>query len=398
MLNKVEKVLRVGGNVNNPKDWEVCTIKDRVCQRHVHIEKIKTNSFSDLGLDKDASNDIKAESTDWKQAQKDKIDGLLKSIELGVDDIINSGEVENFLAHMSKFHNYSFSNKMLIYIQKPEATQVAGYNKWEEMGRQVKKGEQGISILAPVAIKGTRLNMQGEEEEYKFTRFREVRVFDKSQTEPALHEFANEAELNKFVSEWESKGYTLEVTKSPKFTAKITGEPESGVKLLKGQAPEPMKSFILGKISSEGIEIEYGNVSGGANGAAYKSGDKIKIQVRDDVDEAQQFKTLTHELMHVKLGHLDRMDDYHTGDGGHRGKMEVAVEALAFMVSNHFGLDTSDYSHGYMANWTRNNKDALKEVLEKDVSPFFKDFMKELPEIGALPMGTSASKRRKNKK
>lgn len=397
MLNKVDRVLRVGGNASNPKDWEVCTIKDRVCKRHVHIQKANSNTFAALGLSED-SIENNNDSIDWKQAQKDKIDGLLKSIETGVDNVINSGEIENFLVHMSKFHNYSFSNKMLIYIQKPEATQVAGYNKWEEMGRQVKKGEQGISILAPVLIKGTRLNKDGDEEEYKYTRFREVRVFDKSQTEPALHEFSSESDLNKFVSEWEAKGYTVEYTKSPKFTAKITGEPEAGVKLLKGQAPEKMKSFILEKISSEGIQIEYGNVSGGANGAAYKSGDKIKIQVRSDVDEAQQFKTLTHELMHVKLGHLDRMDEYHTGDGGHRGKMEVAVEALAFMVSNHFGLDTSDYSHGYMATWTRNNKEELKEVLEKDVSPFFKDFMKELPELAALPMGTAALRRRKKKK
>ena len=396
MLNTKDKFLRVGGNPNNPKDYEVCTITDRDCPRHVHIEKIKTANISiveEPDVNENAM-DVFADANDL--SSKERIQGLLKAIENGVDTIIESGDIENLLQHMSKFHNYSFGNQMLIHIQKPGATEVAGYNKWEEMGRQVKKGERSIEILAPIFIKKKKEEDDGTVKEETYTRFRAVRVFDVSQTEPALYEFKDQAELDAFKKEWEAKGYEVTVEEGKPFAARITAAPKGGTKLLEGQAPPQMKSFILEKIEAQGVEIQYGNVGGGANGASWKdpATGAVRISVRDDVSEAQQVKTLTHELMHVRLGHLDRMDEYHTSGGGHRGEMEVAVEALSYMVGNHFGLDTSDYSHGYMAGWARSNKEKLKEVLEKDVAPFFKDFLSELPEEEKPPMGTAAMKRR----
>lgn len=396
-MAKVEKVLRVGGNPNNPKDWEVCTVTDHVCPRHVHIERISKTKATDVVEIEEANSDpmsVFDENADM--SSKERIDGLMKAIEDGVDRVIESGDIDNLLEHMGKFHRYSFSNQMLIYIQKPESTEVAGYNRWEEMGRQVKKGERGIEILAPIFIKKKKEEDDGTVKEETFTRFRSVRVFDISQTEPALYEFNSQEELEAFQKEWEGKGYEVTLDSAKPFSARITASPKGGTRLLEGQAPPAMKSFVLNSIESQGVEIQYGNVGGGANGASWKdpSTGAIRISVRDDVSEAQQVKTLTHELMHVRLGHLDRMDEYHTSDGGHRGEMEVAVEALSFMVGNHFGLDTSDYSHGYMAGWARSNKARLKEVLEKDVAPFFKDFLGELPEEEHPPMGTSAIKRR----
>ena len=396
MLNTKDKFLRVGGNPNNPKDYEFCTITDRDCPRHVHLEKIKTPNIA-IVEEPDINDNVMDVFSDTNDlSSKERIDGLMKAIEDGVGNIIESGEIENLLEHMSKFHRYSFSNQMLIYIQKPESTEVAGYNKWEEMGRQVKKGERGIEILAPIFIKKKKEEEDGTIKEETFTRFRSVRVFDISQTEPALYEFNNQQELDAFKKEWDDKGYEVTLEKNKPFSARITASPQGATKLLEGQAPPMMKTFILDKIEAEGVEIQYGNVGGGANGASWKdqTTGAVRISVRDDVSEAQQIKTLTHELMHVRLGHLDRMDEYHTSDGGHRGEMEVAVEALSYMIGNHFGLDTSDYSHGYMAGWARSNKDKLKEVLEKDVVPFFKDFLGELPEEEKPPMGTSAVKRR----
>ena len=396
-MAKIDKVLRVGGNPNNAKDWEICTITDHTCPRHVHIERLKNGKATDVVEVEDANEnpmDIFSDNADM--SSKERIDGLMKAIEDGVQNVIESGDIDNLLDHMSKFHRYSFSNQMLIYIQKPESTEVAGYNRWEEIGRQVKKGERGIEILAPIFIKKKKEEEDGSIKEDTYTRFRAVRVFDISQTEPALYEFNSKEELDAFQKEWEGKGYEVTVDGDKAFSAGITGSPKGGTKLLEGQAPPAMKTFVLDKIQAQGVEIQYGNVGGSANGASWKdpaTGD-IRISVRDDVSEAQQVKTLTHELMHVRLGHLDRMDEYHTSDGGHRGEMEVAVEALSFMVGNHFGLDTSDYSHGYMAGWARSNKNKLKEVLEKDVAPFFKDFIGELPEDEHPPMGTSAIKRR----
>lgn len=401
-MSKVDgKVLRVGGNPNNEKDWEICTITDRHCQRHMHA--LPKSGFSvDIPENNEESDSVSLDSYEKdasEKSAKERIDGLLKSIDEGVKSIIESGKMEQYLSHISKFHNYSFGNQMLIFIQRPNATQVAGYNKWEEMGRQVKKGEKGIEILAPVMIKKKKIDEATGEEKEDTVRvgFRSVRVFDISQTEPALYEFKSESELAAFVSEWEGKGYKVERDSSKPFAARITGNPDSGSKLLEGEAPESMKTFIHSQIESLGVTIKYGNVGGGANGASWKdpSTGKVGISVRDDVAPAQQIKTLTHELMHVKLGHLDRMDEYHTSDGGHRGEMEVAVEALSFMVGKHFGLDTGDYSHGYMAGWATNNPDKIRRVLEEDVVPFFKEFMKELPTLEPeLPMGTAAQKRR----
>lgn len=393
-IRKDGKVLRVGSDPNIETNWETCTITDRACPRHIH--SIPKNINTDLTFTDDNEPTVTPEDYNTENP-KAKIEALMKAIEEGVDNVIESGDIENLLNHMSKFHNYSFGNQMLIYIQKKEATEVAGYNRWEEIGRQVKKGEHGIQILAPVVFKKKKEDENGEIVEERYTRFRVVRVFDISQTEPALYEFNTEEELNKFTQEWTEKGYTVEQDSTKPFAARITASPKGGTKLLEGQAPPQMKSFILEQITSQGVEIQYGNVGGSANGASWKDPEtgEIRISVRDDVSEAQQIKTLTHELMHVKLGHLDRMDEYHTKDGGHRGQMEVAVEALSFMVGNHFGLDTSDYSHGYMAGWARSNKNQLKEVLEKDVATFFKDFMKELPTVEQEhpPMGTSAQKR-----
>jgi antirestriction protein ArdC len=351
--------------------------------------------------DSDAVSPDAYEKSEEANSAKERIDALLKSIDDGINGVIESGDIEKYLAHISKFHGYSFGNQMLIYIQKPDASQVAGYNKWEEMGRQVRKGERGIDILAPIMIKKKKTDESTgiEVEDTVRIGFRGVKVFDVSQTEPALHEFKNEEEVAAFTKEWSDKGYTVERDSEKPYAARITKTPQGGAKLLEGEAPPVMTSFIETQISSSGATIQYGGVGGGANGSSEKDGmGGVIIKVRDDVSKAQQVKTLTHELMHVKLGHLDRMDEYHTKDGGHRGEMEVAVEALSFMVGKHFGLDTGDYSHGYMAGWAMNNKDKVKRVLQEDVVPFFKEFMKSLPNLEAeMPMGTAAVKRRDSK-
>jgi hypothetical protein len=399
-MNIDGKVLRIGGNPTVDKDWEVCTITDRHCQRHMHSIPKEGHSV-DLGDSSDSTDGTSLESYEKQteeKASKDRIDGLLKSIETGIQSVIDGGDIEKYLSHISKFHNYSFGNQMLIWLQKPDASQVAGYNKWEEMGRQVKLGEKGIDILAPIMIKKKKKDevLGIEVEDSVRIGFRAVRVFDVSQTEPALHEFKNEEEVAAFEKEWTDKGYTVERDATKPYSTRITKSPQGGAKLLEGEAPPVMTSFIESQISSVGATIQYGGVGGGANGSSEKTDSgEVLIKVRDDVSKAQQVKTLTHELMHVKLGHLDRMDEYHTKDGGHRGEMEVAVEALSFMVGKHFGLDTGDYSHGYMAGWAVSNKDKIKDVLEKDVVPFFKEFMKTLPNLEPeMPMGTSAAKRR----
>jgi antirestriction protein ArdC len=339
----------------------------------------------------------------WSEKQKEHTEQLLKNIEVGVENLAASGQIENFIKHMSSFHNYSFNNQFLIWMQNREATQVAGYNRWEELGRQVRKGEQGLSILAPVMIKIKKKDdITGEEVEVQHMKgFRAVFVFDVAQTEPAEYIFGNENERDIFIKEWEDKGYTAEINPLKPLSVTITKAPQSPAKLLEGEAPEEMKQFVEKEMESLGIEYETKSqdAMGGANGQSWKdsSTGNIKISVRNDVDDAQKYKTLVHELMHVHLGHLDRMDEYK--NHGHRGEMEVAVEALSYMIGNRFGLDTSDYSTGYMALWSKQNKDKLKKVLEEDVVPFYKKIAEKLPSLEeeTPPMGTAALKRKTSK-
>lgn len=346
--------------------------------------------------------DTSSEDKSWTERQKEHTEGLLKAIEVGVENIAESGQIENFIKHMSKFHNYSLNNQMLIWIQNPEASQVAGYNRWEETGRQVRKGEKGLEILAPITFKvKNKDKADGEEDERTIMKgFRVVRVFDISQTEPAEHVFKTEKERDAFIEEWSQKGYEATINQSNPLSLTISKTPESPAKILQGEAPKAMVDFVEDEIKELNVKVEYksSQLMGGANGQSWKDPvtGETRISVRDDVDDAQKYKTLVHEIMHVRLGHLDRMEDYHNGEGGHRGDMEVAVEALSFMVGDRFGLNTSDYSTGYMALWSKQNKDKLKNVLNNDVMPFYKKISSKLPSIEeeTPPMGTVAQKKK----
>lgn len=372
--------------------------------------KIVTNLPSEQALNKARNknqsliNELQGEEKTWAEKQKEHTEQLIKNIETGVENLASSGQIENFMQHLVKFHKYSFNNQFLIWMQNPEATQVAGYNRWEEVGRQVRKGEQGLEVLAPVMIKiKDKDKLTGEDVERQYMKgFRSVYVFDVAQTDPAEHVFQTEEQKRAFISEWESKGYTAEVNPQNPLSVTITKPPQSPAKLLEGEAPQEMKNFVESELENLGVKVELMSTEkmGGANGQSWKdpATGEIKVSVRDDVDDAQKYKTLVHELMHVQLGHLDRMDEYH--NAGHRGEMEVAVEALSYMIGNRFGLDTSDYSTGYMAMWSKQNKDRLKKVLDEDVVPFYKTLAEKLPSLEEeeLPMGTQAQKRRAAKK
>jgi len=362
--------------------------------------KQKQESLKTLGVETDTPTEGKT----WAEQQKEHTEGLLKTIETSVENLAASGDIENFMQHMSKFHQYSFHNQVLIWVQNQEATQVAGYNRWEEMGRQVRKGEKGMDILAPVIIKAKEKDqITGEETTKEIMKgFRAVKVFDLAQTEPAEYLFKTNQERDEFIAEWETKGYTAEINPENPMKVTISKAPESPAKLLKGQAPAEMVSFVEQELKTLGVEVEEKSAGsmGGANGQSWKAQDgSIRISVRDDVDDAQKYKTLVHEIMHVQLGHLDRTDDYHTGEGGHRGEMEVAVEALSFMVGSRFGLDTSNYSTGYMALWSKQNKEKLKKVLNEDVMPHYKKISERLPQLEETtpPMGTAAQRKREVK-
>jgi hypothetical protein len=205
-----------------------------------------------------------------------------------------------FLATMGRFHNYSFSNVLLIALQRPDATQVAGFNTWKKLGRYVKKGEKGIGIIAPMALgkKQESESPDDEGENKARIRFRVVRVFDVSQTDgKPLAEFAP-----------------------------IGGDP--------GKHLVRLREIVAGR----GVTLTYDDIPGGAEGLS--RGGSITIQT--GLEPAEDFAVLAHELAHELLHKADRRKETS------KTQRETEAEAVAFVVCRGIGLDCGTHASDYI--------------------------------------------------
>jgi len=257
------------------------------------------------------------------QSQSEKLKQTLDKLESGVMEFFTSDKYISYLQVMSKFHTYSANNQVLIAMQMPEATIVAGYNSWmRNFDRHVKRGEKSITILAPMKVKikidTDRRDADGKiiQEERETIKFRPVPVFDVSQTE----------------------GKPL-----PQIISELTGDVSLYEQLLNAArqaAPYP---------------IEIGSVEGSAKGWCNFTQEKIII--KEGMSEAQTLKTAFHETAHARI---------HAGDTDKsREQKEVEAESIAYVVCSHFGLDTSDYSFGYVATWAgRQDINLLKQSMQ----------------------------------
>lgn len=261
----------------------------------------------------------------------ERLKALTDQLEQGVSDIFQSGQYAAYLTAMSKFHHYSFGNTMLIFIQCPNATHVAGYHDWRRnFGRQVKRGERGITILAPCPYRRQEEVEEAAPDGSSSTSiqwvqrmgFRTVTVFDVSQTE----------------------GKPL-----PELAKKLTGDVaqyESMVAALGGISPYP-------------ISIE--SFPGGAYGCC----DFVerRILVQPDMSQTQTIKTMIHEVSHAKLHAPEKTEEL--PQHKQRFVREMEAESVAYVVCRHFGIDTSDYSFGYVAGWSRGRElSQLRESLD----------------------------------
>ena len=271
-------------------------------------------------------------AVDRKQQMKE----ITERLEQGVKDIFTSEMYTTYLRTMAKFHNYSFNNTLLIAMQRPDATLVAGFNAWKnKFNRYVKKGEKGIQIIAPAPIKEVEerekidkdtglavLNENGEPEmervEYVVPRFRVTTVFDVSQTDgepiPSL-------EVN-------------ELTASVKDYALLTAAIEQ-------VSPVPMR---------------FDEIEGDAKGYYNDADKEICIQV--GMGESQTIKTMIHEVAHAMLHNSDLMKQ--RGEEKDRLTKETEAESIAFTVCSALGIDTSDYSFPYVASWASGKE--MKEL------------------------------------
>lgn len=245
------------------------------------------------------------------EQKQEEIQKIMKQLETGVENLFRSDKYKDWLVTMSKFHTYSFHNTVLIMMQRPDATHVAGFKKWKEFGRHVRKGEKSIAILAPRLITKQNENEDGTIETQKVcVGFFPVRVFDISQTD----------------------GKEL-----PSLVSKIQGDDYSYMlKILEKIAP--------GKVQY----VRTGSANGTFNQVT------LNITVSPDLAPNHQVKTLLHELAHSKQPEVSHEDK------------EVFAESVAFVVSSYYGLNTSDYSFGYVAGWAMNKEiKALKEMGDK---------------------------------
>mgnify|MGYP001024784955 CR=1 FL=1 len=261
--------------------------------------------------------------------EKQKVKEITDRLEEGLKELFESEKYKNYLTTMSKFHNYSFNNTLLITLQKPDASLVCGYQAWQKnFNRHVKKGEKAIRILAPAPykIKEERDKLdpvtgemvfdengmpQKEEVEVKIPAFRVVSVFDVSQTE----------------------GEPLPELEAKELLSTVEGY-EDFIKAITYVAPVP---------------IAFEDIPGDSKG--YFHTEENRIAVQEGMSESQTLKTLVHETAHSMLHNKEINQDI-LAPVKDRNTKEIEAEGIAFTVCSHFGIDTSSYSFYYIGGWS----------------------------------------------
>ncbi len=255
-------------------------------------------------------------------ADHDKLAEVHEQLAQAVEALASGEDWRAMLATAARFHTYSPNNVLLILRQFPRATRVAGYRAWQGFGRQVRKGERGIAVLAPCTYKAkpdADDQREGDEGRRVLRGFRVVHVFDVSQTD----------------------GEPLPVLAAP---------------LLEGDAPAALWDALAAQIQAAGFSIERGDC-GGANGRTDFVG-RI-VRVRADVEAAQASKTLAHELAHVLLDH---------GTVSCRGRAEVEAESVAFLVCAGAGMETNSYSFPYVTMWAGGDGEAVRATAARVIT------------------------------
>ena len=272
-----------------------------------------------------------------KPTNRERLQQITAGIEQGIKELFESEKYMRYLSVMSRFHRYSVNNTMLIYMQRPDATLVAGYNKWKnQFERHVKRGEHGITIIAPTPFKkkieeqkldpdtkAPMLDAEGkiimEEREVEIPMFRPVKVFDVSQTD----------------------GKPL-----PELASSLSGNVqnyEAFMEALRRSAPVPLS-----------VEPMAENMDG------YFSPDQQRIAIREGMSEVQTVSAAVHEIAHSKLHNYAKAQEEAARAGDKeppkkkdRNTEEVEAESISYAVCQYFGIQTGENSFGYIANWSQ---------------------------------------------
>ena len=299
---------------------------------------------------------------------REQLKEITDRIEAGIRDIFESGDMEkyrNYLRTMSRFHNYSLNNQALIHLQRPDATLVAGYNRWrDKFSRHVLRGEKGITIIAPTPYKkkieqekldpDTKLpildadgKIVTEEKEIEIPMFRPVKVFDYAQTD----------------------GKPLpERVASP--VANLTGSVEN------------YEAFMEALRRSSPVPVEFKSLSAEMDG--YFSPKSQSITLREGMSEVQTVSAAVHEIAHAKL-HNYGLQQVAERKAKSRNTEEVEAESISFMVCAYFGIETGANSFGYVATWSKNAElpefRASLDTISKTANGIITDVEKHFAEV-----------------
>lgn len=293
--------------------------------------------------------------------REEQLKEITERLEQGVKELFTSEKYTDYLKTMSQFYNYSFNNTLLIAMQKPDATLVAGYRAWQsKFNRHVKRGEKGIQIISPAPIRqreevekldpDTREPMlkdngqpETEEVEYVIPRFKVVSVFDVTQTD----------------------GEPLPSLGADELTASV----------------ENYELFMQAIEAVSPVPIRFDEIEGDSHG--YYHNMEKEIVIKQGMSESQTMKTAIHEVAHAKLHDRELMAE----QGIEKNQMtrEVEAESIAYTVCQHYGLDTSDYSFPYIAGWSstvdmkelRTSMDTIRHT----AGEFIEELSKQLQEL-----------------
>lgn len=316
------------------------------------------------------------ENKDYATIQKEKIQQATEKLEQGILNFVSGEQYQDYLKVMSKFHNYSYSNSILIAMQRPDATLLAGYTGWQKkFKRQVLAGEHGIKIFAPSPIK---------------------QVVEKERLDP-------DTNLPVLDENGEPMKDTVEV-KIAKFkvvtvfdVAQTTGEPlpELEIPDLTGNVTE-YENFLAAIRRTADVPIGFEPIEGESHG--YFIPAEHRIAIKEGMSEAQTLKTAIHELAHSRLHNMDQNSRDPNVKGKDRNTKEVEAESIAFVVCSHFGLDTGDYSFGYIGTWSSGKElPELKSSLQiirsaatgiiTEIESHLEEIQKEMEQDKAISQG-----------
>jgi len=252
-----------------------------------------------------------------------KTEQLLETLTDGVAALIDSEQWAAMLTAAAKFHSYSANNQLLILLQAPQATRIAGFRRWQSLGRQVGKGGKGIAILATCLYRPTKTGHGGGGAQHQYRQ--QQRWGD------------NRPEKRRTAA-----GYARSRTCS--MFCRPTGNrcPSSPRSRSPLPAPAAMWAALAEQVGAHGYRLERGQCRG-ANG--YTDPAARLVRIRADIEPAMAARGLAHELAHLECGHREH------GSYSCRGRREVQAESVAWLISAHFGLDTGAYTLPYLAGW-----------------------------------------------